>query len=206
MNIWANHITNLTDGRYFAAYNAAWISFCFNPESPDCIAQNVAAGIAGWLEGPQVAGSFGVKQSDEFIKNTFESLGLQAVVLNIEHDSANLKNLPILLEVSSSQLGNEFEHLLQLTENNTFAKGFILTIDKISWNNLSTTKQIAFQALKQATQQVDIYLKLDLTADDLPLIAQELPHLQGIVLQGGEEEAVGVKSFDDLDDIMAYFD
>ncbi|MEY4927197.1 MAG: hypothetical protein RI894_1633 [Bacteroidota bacterium] len=208
MNIWANHITNLTDGRYFAAYNAAWISFCFNPESPDFIAPNVAVGIAGWLEGPQMAGSFGRQQTDDDIRNMAESLNLQAVVLNIEHDATTLEDLPVFWEISTKQLDDDFENLLSLVANKAFATCFILHFEtqKTTFNDFFETQKAAFEALKQATEQASFYLKMNFEATDLRLIAQELPHLQGIVLQGGEEEAVGIKSFDELDEIMTYFE
>ena len=59
MNIWAAAITNLSDGRYFAAWNAQYMSFVLDAAHDDYLAPNMAEGIRGWLEGPQIVGVFG---------------------------------------------------------------------------------------------------------------------------------------------------
>ena len=205
MDFLAKNITNLTDARYFSAYNAAWISFSFDTAKPEYIAPNVAAGIAGWLEGPSFTGSFGVQQLNPEIRKIAETLNLQAVMLSSRHDFSDLTDFPIIFEISieNANTASCFEFI---NENASLAKAFILNFDATTtWTAVFNSETIDFSLLRQATKTAKIYLNFNITADDLPIIAAELPDLQGIVLQGGEEEAVGIKSFDDLDDLIDFF-
>ncbi len=222
MEIWANNITNLTDARYFAAYNAAWVGFCFDKNSPNHIAPNVAAGIAGWLEGPAIAGSFGINTDTHFIKNIAQSLNLQAIILNKNHNISDLQsdlrddlhNLPIFFELGI----NDFKtsNFLTFLENNKHAKGFIFNFNQennqknnnennqadINWAQIFASEIIDFDAFKKSTKEFSIYLNLNFNLEIIQNIQKYLPDLKGIVLQGSEEEAVGVKSFEDLDEIL----
>ncbi len=200
MNIWANNITNLTDARYFAAYNADWVCFCFDKNSPHSIAPNVAAGIAGWLEGPKIAGSFAVTDDSDFIKNIAENLNLQAIVLNKNHNISELNHLPIFFELNIDDAKNQ--NFQEFLENNKQAKGFIFNFKEEKNNNIFSSQNIDFDILEKATKRFPIYLNLDLSIEKVEEVLNKLPALQGIILQGGEEEAVGVKSFEDLDDII----
>jgi hypothetical protein len=208
MQIWANNIKNLTDGRYFAAYNAAWISFCFDPSSIHYIAPNIAAGIAGWLDGPEIAGCFGEQQSAADIENIAKTLNLQAVILKTTHNRREWPQVPLFFEIAANTPNFNENYLGQLLEEHRIARGFIVDFSEISggWSELYADKKAYLNTLKQATSQALIYLKCHVSAADLPTIQAELPFLQGILIQGGEEEAVGVKNFDDLDELMDCFE
>ena len=50
----AGSITNLTDARFFAAYDVDFIGFNFDPKSPDYISPQNALAIKGWITGPKI--------------------------------------------------------------------------------------------------------------------------------------------------------
>ena len=64
----AGSITNLTDARFFAAYDVDFIGFNFDPKSPDYISPQNALAIKGWITGPKIVAEF-ANQDIENIKN-----------------------------------------------------------------------------------------------------------------------------------------
>jgi phosphoribosylanthranilate isomerase len=63
------------------------------------------------------------------------------------------------------------------------------------------SQEFSIELLQRACQQYPIFLSLKFTAPQLNGIISALAPA-GISLKGGEEEKVGIKSFDELDEIF----
>lgn len=198
----ANSITNLTDARYFAAREVTWIGFCLDPASPDYMAAQKLHAIGGWLDGVQLVGEFPLTDAVEMLESA-EQLHLHAVQVHRFTTAEELNELQRRIPVIQEVVMTETEDLPALSEwMNSRADGveaFLLdfTKNRIGWND-----HPSLQAwLKTVCQNHPVILNMDVDAGNLPEILQALP-LYGLALQGGEEEKVGIKSFDELDTLL----
>ena len=207
MKFWAAAIGNLTDGRYFAAYNAAYISFVLDSSHSDYIAPNVAAGIAGWLEGPQIVGVFGNSVSPIEIKAIANTLHLDAVQVDSTYDLYALAGLPIVATIAVNSTVSIAAIADYCAKHAPIVRAFYLDFSKmdIDFAKLQKSELVDYQALIALCATYPIWLHCALTAADIPHIAADL-RVEGLVLQGGEEDAVGLKSFDELDEIVEAID
>jgi phosphoribosylanthranilate isomerase len=207
MKFWANAVTNLTDGRYFAAWNADWLGFVLDSQADNYLAPNVAAGIRGWLEGPKIVGAFGTAQPPDEVRAVAAALSLDAVQVSSDYTLADLAGLSVFSEIDVNST-TSLEYLAAYcAKNKVLVAGFILNFaqNNIAFAQIKNNELFDYQGFINLCGQYDIWLHCNLTAADIRIIATEL-RLQGILLQGGAEDAVGLKSFDDLDEIMELID
>ena len=202
MQIWANHLHNLTDARYFAAWNAAYISFQLDPNAEGFLAANVAEGIRGWVAGPKIVGSFGLAQTPDEITATAVLLRLDAVQVSHFYDITTLSGLDIIVEISIDEHTAAAELSAILLRNAPFAHSFVFNFTK---NNLTLTQiqygePVAWDFMCGLLAQYPIWLHFNIAPENIAAL-RELP-IAGIVLQGGDEERVGVKDFEALDEIL----
>jgi phosphoribosylanthranilate isomerase len=202
MQIWANQLSNLTDARYFAAWNAAYISFQLDPNAEGFLPANVAEGIRGWVAGPKIVGSFGLSQTPDEIMATAELLRLDAVQVSHFYDITTLSGVDIIVAISLDQHTAADELAAILMRNAPFAHSFVFDFTK---NNLTLAQiqygePVAWEVLHSLLTQYPIWLFFNIAPENIAAL-RELP-LAGIVLQGGEEERVGVKDFEALDEVL----
>ena len=207
MKFWATAVTNLTDGRYFAAWNAEWLGFVLDSRADNYLAPNVAAGIRGWLEGPKIVGAFGTTQSPNEVRAVAAALSLDAVQVRSDYALADLAGLSVYVEIDVNTTTTLHNLAAYCTENKHLVQGFIFNFTKnnIAFAQIKNNEIFDYQGFINLCKQYNIWLHCNLAATDIPMIATELS-LQGILLQGGAEDAVGLKSFDDLDEIMELID
>ncbi len=167
--ILAKNITHLTDARYFAAMEVAWL--CFDLATNELSPEAVHA-IVEWVEGPQIAVENMEQEMDELIfrlhpigfvdPNTEGILQLQL---------ADLLEVPYSLSASAIIIHNANVEELEAAE----------------------------ESLRSMDNQ--LYLSANLANDEWIQLVHDLPFL-GIVVNGSQEEKVGFKEFDDLDDLF----
>lgn len=202
MKIKANSIQNLTDARYFAAWNATWMGFSLEPGTEQYCAPKDVQEIKEWVVGPQFVGEFGLSQTEQEIRAAAELLQLDAVQLPTYTDVTLLQQLQDLTLIKEyvledwSVLSAVEAHCAALSE---WVPYFYLNAERggLSWTVLQTQpEQLAL--LRQLCEEYAVLLSIHCPANELGnLIEQLAPH--ALSVQGGEEEAVGMKSFDDLD-------
>lgn len=209
MKLKASGISNLTDARYFAAWNVEWVGFCLEIGHPDYVSPKDIQEIKGWLVGPQIVGEFGVGQSLVEIKEAIELLQLDAVQLSpfaAENLATQIKEVPVIKEWVLDDLdameafGNACQSLSKEVDY------YLLDLQKsgIDWNTLKNN-EAATELLKVLCQQYAIILGIDCAANELQNCIETInPH--GLNLKGGAEEKVGMKSFDDLDEVFDVLD
>lgn len=177
IKIIASSISNLTDARYFAAWGVDALSFDF-----DKVDRDEYFAILDWVEGVKIY----VETREEFSDlEIHEADGI--IYLKDDMDSSE-----DILSGNTIVSGS-----LALLQSISFKEGQILRIGDqwASWN--LTKKQEAIQFAKKhncfldiplALTELEAYLKSDL--------------IYGLVLRGGEEEKVGFKSFDELEEVF----
>lgn len=202
MKIKASSIQNLTDARYFAAWHVEWLGFSLELGNANYTRPQDVKEIKDWLVGPKIVGEFGLAQSLEEIQEAVELLHLDAVQVGPYAEEGLLKGLapiPVLQEwVLENWEGlTGFEQHCQKTAD--WVAYYYLNLEKsgLSWASLKDNRA-ALEQLQALCEEYPIILSLQCSPEDLEEIIQQVqPH--GWSFQGGEEERVGVKSFDDLD-------
>lgn len=203
----ASHITNLTDARYFAAWGVNWLGYNFDKGSEHYIPPQNMKAIKEWVEGVQSVGEFSFANDVEEINSAIKLLELDAVQIGMLTELSvleKIENAEIIKEVVISEelpLQSVKEHLKIYTTNVSY---FLLSLEKsgLTWNNIKDSKDNnAMILLEEICSHHKIILSIDLTKNNLEEILA-IPNLYGLNVKGGEEEKVGVKSFDELDDIF----
>ena len=91
-NVKASSVTNLTDARYFAAWEVAWLGFNFDAGSDRYIQPQLMKAIREWVDGVKAVGEFNM-QAPEEIRAAAELLALDAVQVGMFTDLSALDSL-----------------------------------------------------------------------------------------------------------------
>lgn len=205
MKIKATSINNLTDARYFAAWNVEWLGFSLEIGSANYTRPQDVKEIKDWLVGPKIVGEFGLDQNLTDILESVELLQLDAVQLSMFADDTiakNLQNVTVIKEWVLDDLTNMNAFAEQCRTTANQVDYFYLDLEKngITWAALQANTN-ALNLLQELCAEYAILVSLVCPPDQIEAYLDRVkPH--GISLQGGEEEKVGVKSFDDLDAIF----
>jgi phosphoribosylanthranilate isomerase len=201
----AGSIANLTDARYFAAREVHFLGFCLEESNENYVQAAVVKAMKEWIEGPKIVGKFGL-QSTEEILFAIENIGLDAVQLSMfaEVDKKVLRDKTILIQEYIIEKTTRTSDFLQQIEQFSANFDYLyldFTKSDISWNDLVRNSEISIELLQRTCQKYKVFLSLSFLPKQLKAIIDVLQPA-GIAVKGGEEEQVGVKSFDDLDDIF----
>lgn len=205
-NVKASAITNLTDARYFAALEVNWLGFSLTPGEDNYVSPQVVHAIKEWVDGPKICGEFGLQSPAEII-TAIQLLNLDAVQLSPVSEMDALVELhghaPIIREIIID-LETDPENLVaQLEAEQAMVIAFLLNFDKngIGWTTLEGHPKLTPAFLKTLTSSLPILFSMDFQPQELNLLISEVAPL-GISLQGGMEEKVGFKSFEELDELF----
>jgi phosphoribosylanthranilate isomerase len=202
----AGSITNLTDARYFAAWEVEWLGFNFDSGADSYISPQVMKAIREWIDGPKIVGEFNLHTAEE-IAEAVGLLSLDAIQAGMFTEAATLIELkpsvPVIKEIVIEKAGSEDDLREALQAFTPPAQFFLLNFDKngVSWQSLKQGKPFSIDFLTGLCLQYPIMLSIDLDPVSVVEILDTLP-LIGLNVAGGEEERVGFKSFDELDEIF----
>lgn len=199
----ANHITNLTDARYFAALEVTALGFNLEQGTDTYMPPQQLIAIKEWVEGPQIIGQFGM-QPVETIQEAVTTIGLDGVQLGhfapVDH-AMRLPDVTVIKEIVMEEVLDRTYLEQQLFTFGSYVDRFILT-GRFQWKTLAgNPHDVAF--MRQCCQDYRIVVAFDFDAAELPALLSGIEPY-GIGVTGGEEEAVGVKSFDELDDLFEH--
>lgn len=189
MTIKATNIANLTDARYFAAFFAEYLGFDLNEHSDNYVEPTKLNEFREWVEGPKIVGEFG--QSDlEIVKASIEFFKLDAVEIDLLLAKDHLEvlgDIAIIGRLSTRQPKDVLEAVFSKTQKNV--RHYILEVEE------------GYTDLEQLAAWCRVYpilLEFEGTASDYVFFWEKIQPA-GFSFIGGEEEKVGVKSFDDLE-------
>ncbi len=199
----AGGITNLTDARYFAAWEVEWLGFCLDPNAQPHLSPQEMMAIREWVEGVRVVGEFNMQSAAE-LEASIQLLQLDDLFVGPLASTETLKELqpdiPVIKELfydPSDPVGTIQQQFEAFTP---YVSLFQLSLDKqgVEWKDLNKETVLNLRLLYDWASQFPLLLGIQVPPDQLPQLLTALP-LQGICVQGGEEEQVGYKSFDELD-------
>jgi len=197
----ASNITNLTDARYFSALEVEWLGYNLEKGTETYIEpQNIMA-IKEWVEGPKTVGEFGL-QDAATIRQAVEVIGLD--VVQVGHFSMldqilQLNGISVIKEFVIDGVINQEAIREQLFMYNNYVDTFLLKGD-LDWNVIKKDNSDR-DFLKDINSKYDIIYDIKIQSQDIEEFINSV-HPHGINIVGGEEEAVGIKSFDELDELF----
>lgn len=192
----ADCINNLTDARYFAAAGVEWLGFRISEDMP---IEDVQV-IIDWVDGVKVVLEIPaqISQADYLAIETLHPDFIQ-VDINCELEELH-EPIPIIRVIDPSNLAENV--LMEMLEDHiSEVDGFVLDLSAYSWADIEQGKPISVATLQHITQGYPCLLKLNYTSKDIDIVTDTLK-LEGVCLEGGDEDKVGYKSFESLDDLL----
>ena len=170
--IWAASVNNLSVARYFAAMDVDIISFSVS-DSNDI---NKIHALTEWIEGPQagveIEDIIYTHETEDVIKEIQPDLILTSPYLNVTDCPCKIYKKTIYPDYKDLP----YQVIIFEHPINDFSE---------------------FTTL----QSEEIYLDGPVNKENLQFIKENLPRI-GLIIRGGDEEKVGIKSFDELDEFF----
>ena len=197
-------VASLTDARYFAALGVDYVGFAVGPGG---ISLAEAAAVREWIAGPLIVAECG-DESAEQIATVTEHLRPDAVQVGAFSTAVAGVNVraaggdPELPVLQSFVLGGDLTLDLArsiVATTAAGASGYVCDARGLARDWTELRGQSAWlDWLGELSAEHPVWLEANVAAVDLDALLAALPRV-GLQLRGGEEEAVGVKSFDELD-------
>lgn len=204
LDVFAGTIANLTDARYFAAREAKWLGFNMDKMNPSAVSEMEVNAIKEWLDGVEIVGEFG-DISNEDLMGAIERIGFDAVLAGpfTSREAIEGLNIPVFKEVvvEPAMSENDLSNLLEDFEG--AVAYYVLDFDKNKV--LPGSSNISLEFLKELSEQYQLIISFPWETYSIESAIQDASWA-GILMRGGEEEKVGFKSFDDLDEILDFLE
>lgn len=203
----ANSIAHLTDARYFAAWEVEWLGFQMMPGDTHYLSPLHIKTFREWVDGVHICGEFGLADTED-IKATIDLLDLKSIQVGMFTPLSTLealdKEVEILQEIVVENYSDSSDIEEILSENHPFVDYFILQCSKggVQWSDLVNGTPFSMEQLKKWTEQYPLLLDIHLDESlNVQALLEQFP-IKGYCVSGGEEEKVGFKNFDELDDFF----
>lgn len=202
----AGHLENLTDARYFAAKDVAWLGFYLDPNDPGSITFQELSAIREWIEGPKIIAEVGFLGFDaERIMSQLSGVDGIQISGFTQLDRSMLGEGQVVIREFVVETNGELPAGLSVLQ-----KDEILLLDlernRVTPESLGITYAAYLDWLRTLTGGGVEYIL------DVPFTGEELHRFVGefkpwaIQLKGSEEEKVGYKSYDEIDAYFDYYD
>ncbi len=190
-----SHITNLTDARYFAAWGAEWLGFCLDINAEKYISPDKIIEIKEWVDGAKITLEFGNQSLDE-IQAIVEKIKPHTIEIPIENFTSQYfdLNVEMILRIDS------IASMTSILVNESVY--FLIDFSKLhlSWEKIKANPEL-LNLIISLSKQVNLILDINFSKENIEEIIEKIP-FYAMNLKGGEEEKVGFKSFEILDDIL----
>ncbi len=191
-----SNVTNLSDARYCAGMGVDMLGFSIDEQSPEYVDPKKLAEIRSWVAGVRIVGettSVDLPQLEQLIDQ------YQPDILQI-NESALLPYVstfdkPVILALDLSLLS--LEQLDALATTPLTGADFVLLESRAA---LHLDEDLAAH-IKQVAERHPVLLGAGFSAGSVENLLSAIP-VQGISLQGGDEERPGNKEFGELMDIL----
>lgn len=178
----AADITNLTDARYFAAWGVDYLAFTGDPLAASYLSPAQIKEIIDWVEGPDAIISYPGLSVDE---TNIEQVGLIGIHQFIIGRYIDRSELPVSAKVWREITAEDVHEI---------AAGPVI---------LKSSSMEEILDLDSEITGHEVYIDAPFNITEYDKLLSEST-ITGIILRGSEEEKVGLKSFDEVDDIMDF--
>ncbi|MFK7980030.1 MAG: hypothetical protein AB8G86_08615 [Saprospiraceae bacterium] len=201
----ASSISNLTDARYFAAWHVDWLGFDLTPDGLAAVSLQEILEIKNWIEGPKMVGELAVfdviesQQIIDFLELENIQVGMHTPVEYLNSLTVNSIIKEVIIEPSMT-----YEALKKhLSTYFDYVDYFLINFDKnkLDWMAVENGTTLTIVELQEICQQYEVFLSMDFVPTNIKKILSTIQPL-GISVKGGMEEKVGLKSYDELDEVF----
>lgn len=196
-------VANLTDARYFAARGVDWLGFDFHHGTATALSPATALAIKEWVEGAGFIGAFDWADADEILQ-VVQRVGLQGVEVGKFTPAPILETLssqlPVFREIVVEYDSSVADYFESIESVEPFVYATVLNFNKngLEWDTLQRQGRFSIQALQELCERFPILIAMQISPETLPTFIEAVQPF-GLVIEGGVEEKVGVKTFDDYD-------
>lgn len=188
-----NAVNNLSDARYGAGMGVSLLGFCLDKDQPKSIELTKLGAIANWVAGVQIVFEFETFDADVFEQARQVAVPQFVQIVDIESwDLLEKTALPIIHKIKFEPEANTLTELVTNSPASYVLLEANTDVDLMEYLEeltlLSTTKKIC---LSWGIEKKNITVILDQIAP------------WAIAIEGGEEDRPGIKSFDEMDEILA---
>lgn len=189
-----SNVTNLSDARYAAAVGIEYIGFCFDKLSADYIAPIKAKEMIDWITGSNIVAEFG-NQSIEEIKDISELLQVDVVELNntILPDELPEIGKAIIKKIDVNQLNKE-QLANELAAYSKYCDAFHVYAS-------TQPENYDCEQLVELCKNYQIIWGLNISTQTVMNTLDSFKPF-AINVSGGSEEQVGIKDFDELNELL----
>lgn len=199
-----NGVNSLTDARFFSGAGAQLLGFNFDKNSSRYIATEDVFQIKEWLAFPEIVGEFNATQTIDQINNIVGKLKLDYAEVGPQVEDSLLESVQcrvikrIAIE-SLSEIDSLEARIQSFPDNVTdvildfVTGGFLWNVIRLDESNRNT--------LKELCSQFNVILSLNVSKDNAEEILDTLEP-KGLEIHSGDEIKTGVRSFDDIADLM----
>lgn len=196
MLVKASSITNLTDARYFAAKEVDFLGFNLEENTEGYLDPLYMKAIREWVQGPKIVGEFN-RSSAAVVREAAEFFGLDAVQVSNPDNLQFLVGLEVILHLPGTRAPEFLEQILDA--NAAHATYFLLDFSRPNLSGVLLGEMVeSWQAL---FARYPVLVDINMPVEEMSLLLKTLQP-SGLALKGGEEERVGIKSFDEIDAIF----
>jgi len=184
MKVIATDIANLTDARYFAAWGVEGMAYSIDPAANGALTGKKLKEIVDWVEGPATMLKMEGLELPENLAEIQSLISVDEVIIGPFIERTFLSDFKKVYRICTLEDDTHDEQALILT--------FPHPIRKVT--------EAQRHMMKVLTANKEVYLDAVFKADDLDQI--KALGFAGIIVKGGEEEKVGYKSYEELDEIL----
>lgn len=198
--IQASRIAHLTDARYFAAKEVDFLGFNLEEGAEGYLDPMFMKAIREWVEGPKIVGEFSRTPAATIVEAArFYGLdAVQAPFSTYADELGILSELPLLLLVAVDAEGLSCDPVV-LAKTAGGAAYWIFDFSGSGYTKKRLYEEKDFWKALFALRPS--LLRADWPPGDWPAVLHDFG-LAGLSLVGGEEEQVGVKSFDEIEAVF----
>jgi phosphoribosylanthranilate isomerase len=183
------------DARYFAAKEVHFLGFNLEEGTPGYLDPMYMKAIREWVQGPKITGEFD-RTPAAVIREAATFYGLDAVQVTQTDELTLLEGLELILSVPPNTEPGAMEAIFRAA-----AQVQYFLVDFTALPNAVSLLLENAAGWKQLFANYPVLLHLDAPASELSSLVDALQPA-GLALRGGEEELVGVKSFDEIDAVF----
>jgi phosphoribosylanthranilate isomerase len=200
IKVLADNVLNLTDARYFAARGVFFI--CLNSErSEEAISIAEMSALADWIEGPSVVLHH---HSDAYQAAVRAKLPSNGIIYRRENVLSGLEDEELSIKIVKYEVSSMEDIADTGIHGNDVVLGadyLILDLRPTGMSIDALLAQGALPILQAICAATPTLLQVEVSPESLPGIVQDIQP-EGWVISGGEEDKVGVKDFEAIDDFF----
>ena len=201
-NVKFGGVRNLSDARYAASIGVNFVGFDFDSHDDLTLSTTDAKEMMGWLEGPTLVGEFGNKDASE-IHSVMEALDLKYLQFNDYYPElqSEFSNCCIIQNIILKPGDTESTLISQIDAAQKSTNYFMLSFNDEDAQGAFFQERHSELVLLDLCRDYPVFLNFHFNTTNLELILTKYNPF-GINFRGSNEESIGLKDFEDINELL----